>query len=61
MSRPKKDGVILNIMLEAKANKLLEKYCEDTGATKTKTVEKAIEFFVENYYNLHHKENIKNN
>ena len=51
MGRPKKDGKPLNIILSNDSNELLEKYCSETGATKTKTVELAISKFVEEYFN----------
>lgn len=50
MARPKKEGTKIQVKLATNINELLEKYCEDTGATKTKAVEKAIEFYVNTYY-----------
>lgn len=50
MPRPKKDSSTLNVKLASEVNDLLEKYCSETGATKTKTVELAVKKFVEEYF-----------
>lgn len=45
MAREKKDSVALNINLATNINEKLIKYCEISGLTKTKAVEKAIEYY----------------
>ena len=50
MTRPKKDGSPLNIILDRETLVALKRYCDTTGATKTKAVEIAIKKFVESYF-----------
>ena len=48
MARPKKDGTYLNCKIETSVAKDLDKYCQETGLSKTVTVEKALkEYFSE--------------
>ena len=46
MARAKKDGKFLNIYIERKILEKLEAYCEKTGLTKTKSVERILEQFL---------------
>lgn len=49
MARPKKDGRYLNCYLENQVLERLEKYCEDTGLTKTVAIERILgKFFDQN-------------
>lgn len=49
MARPKKDGHYFNCYLDAKILERLEKYCEDTGLTKTVAIERILgRFFDQN-------------
>ena len=43
MSRAKKDGKFLNLYIERIILEELEKYCEETGLTKTKAIERILE------------------
>ena len=54
MARTKKESVALNINLDTNINDILTKYCETSGLTKTKAVEKAIEYYC-SQNNLMHK------
>lgn len=57
MARPKtKDSVALNINIETEVNNKLTEFCNNVGLTKTKTVEKALERYIEDYYKLHPEE-----
>ena len=49
MARPKKDGRYLNCYLENQVLIRLEKYCVDTGLTKTNAIERILsKFFDQN-------------
>lgn len=43
MARPKKEGKVLNIKLDAKLYEELEKYCDESRRTKTAVIEIALE------------------
>lgn len=47
MSRQKKDGRYLNIMLDSAVYVQLEKYCEEVGQTKTLAVERILKYYFE--------------
>lgn len=49
MSRQKKDNKALNIKIDSKLYKDLEKYCEKTRLTKTALVELALEDYLKNH------------
>lgn len=49
MPRPKKDGIKVSYVIEKTLMKEFEKFCEETGRTKTKAVEMAIREFLDNY------------
>lgn len=50
MADNKKDGKIVNMYLSGKTIKNLEKYCELTGATRTKAVELAVDKYVKEFF-----------
>ena len=47
MSRPKKDGKALNLYIEREVLEKLEAYCEETGLTKTKAIERILNNFLD--------------
>lgn len=49
MSRPRKESEILSCRLDKQAFAKLEEVCEESGLTKTKAVEKAIERYYDDY------------
>ena len=49
MSRTPKDSIKVSYTLDRKVAESLEKFCVDTGRTKTKVVELAITEFIEKY------------
>ena len=55
MGRPKKDGKDLNCYLRSDIFEKLERYCEETGLTKTTAIERALE----KTFNEHEKEKKK--
>ncbi len=50
MPRQKKDAKILNIKLSTPISDKLEKFCEETGMSKTIATEKIMERFFEEYF-----------
>lgn len=50
MSRSKKDAKFLNMKLDREIYDLLEKFCEETGMTKTMATEKIMDQFFEKYF-----------
>lgn len=50
MPRQKKDAKVLNIRLATSINDSLERYCADSGQTKTIAVERALAMFIKDYY-----------
>ena len=50
MSRAKKDAKLLNIKLDRGIHDQLEKFCEESGMTKTTATEKILEQFFEKYF-----------
>ncbi len=49
MARAKKDGIYVNAQIESAVYKKLEKYCAETGCTKTAVIERALTMFIEDY------------
>ena len=43
MAREKKDGLALNVRIDASIYRELESICDDAGQTKTKVVERALQ------------------
>ena len=50
MPRQKKDAKILNIKLATPINEQLEKFCDETGMSKTVATEKILSRFFEEYF-----------
>lgn len=50
MSRPKKDGKALNIKLNMTTYENLEQYCEESGLTKTRAVERFLDKCLDEYF-----------
>ena len=59
MARERKNSVALNINSDEQVNKKLTEFCGSVGLTKTKTVEKALNKYIEEYYLLHPEESIE--
>lgn len=49
MPQHKKDYKVLNCKLDKSVADILDKFIEDTGLSKTVTVEKALKAFIEQY------------
>ncbi len=50
MAKPKKNGTYLNICIESSIYERLCTYCDDAGQTKTIAVERAINAYLDDYY-----------
>lgn len=50
MPRAKKEAKILNMKLSAPISAQLEKFCEETGMTKTMATEKILSQFLDGYF-----------
>ena len=50
MSRTKKDAKLLNIKLEREIHEQLERFCDESGMTKTMATEKILAQFLEAYF-----------
>lgn len=50
MPRQKKEAKILNIKLEKSVNDMLERFCEESGVTKTAATEKILSLYFEKYF-----------
>ena len=50
MARPKKNGTYLNVCIDTTVYERLESMCLDAGQTKTIAVERALDAYLENYY-----------
>lgn len=50
MARPKKDGKALNMKLNMATYENLEQYCEESGLTKTRAVERILNKYFDNYF-----------
>lgn len=50
MPREKKDAKLLNIKLASEVHDQLEKFCEESGMTKTMATEKILSRFFEEYF-----------
>lgn len=51
MARAKKDGQYINCYIEKEIANVLEKYCNETGLTKTVAIERILGKYFEEYYN----------
>ena len=49
MARAKKDGLALNVRIDAGIYHELESICDDAGQTKTKVVERALQAYFSDY------------
>ncbi len=47
MARPKKDGKYINFYMDAEVYAALVKFSEETGLTKTMTMERALKQYIE--------------
>ena len=50
MERKKKDAKILNIKLDREIHEQLEKFCEESGLTKTIAVERILQHYFQEYF-----------
>ena len=50
MSRPKKDGRYFNCYMSSDVLESLEKYCKETGLTKTMAIERILGKYFEGYF-----------
>ncbi|MCH4040566.1 MAG: hypothetical protein LKG48_04980 [Lachnospiraceae bacterium] len=50
MPRPKKDAKILNIKLARSVSDKLERFCEESGQTKTVAVERFLDKCLDEYF-----------
>lgn len=50
MPRPKKDAKILNIKLIKTVSDQLERFCEETGMSKTTAIEKILAQYFDSYF-----------
>ena len=50
MPRERKDAKLLNIKLDRKVHEQLEKFCAESGMTKTMATEKILSQFFEDYF-----------
>ena len=50
MARAKKDNVPVSMRLEKRIFEKLSKFCEDSGQSKTVAVERALEMYIDDYY-----------
>lgn len=49
MARPKKEGQFLNCKLAQPVYEGMIKFCSETGLDKTKVVERALQFYIEQH------------
>lgn len=49
MARVKKNGTYLNVCIKSSVYEQLNKICEDAGQTKTVVVERALDFYFNDY------------
>ena len=50
MARAKKDNVPVSVRLEKGIFEKLSRFCEDSGQPKTVAVERALEMYIDDYY-----------
>lgn len=50
MPRMKKESVPISARIEKETFKKLEKFCEDSGLGKTVTLERALDMYIDDYY-----------
>ena len=56
MPRPKKDSKILNIRLDKEISDKLERFCEESGQSKTVAVERFLNRCLDEYFSKPEKE-----
>ncbi len=49
MSKPKKESHPFSIRMDADIYSRMGKYCEETGASKTAVIERAINMYIDDY------------
>lgn len=49
MPRPKKDGFPFSIRMDNEVHKRLVEFCEKTGLSKTKAIERAITMYIDDH------------
>lgn len=52
MPRVKKDAKTLNVKLDRQVHEDLERFCEETGMSKTIAVEKVLRKYLDDYFDL---------
>lgn len=58
MPRPKKkDGIRVDLLLDKSLLEQMDKYCELTGATRTKLIELSVNKYLKDYFKKHDNEN----
>ena len=50
MPRQKKDAVLLSLKLDRQINELLQRYCDETGQSKTTAIERMLHNELEMYF-----------
>ena len=50
MARPKKNAILTSMKLHVEIHQKLEKFCEETGLSKTTAVEKILQKYFESYF-----------
>lgn len=55
MSRPKKESKVLNVRLDVKISEELDKFCEETGMSKTNAVERMLQKCLDEYFSKDEK------
>lgn len=54
--RTRKESRSLNVRLDMNISEQLEKFCEETGMSKTKAVERIMEMYFKDYFSKPEKE-----
>ena len=55
MAKTQKEYIAVSLRMEKRVYEKLEKFIEDTGLSKTKSIEKAVEKYVDEYFMNNHK------
>lgn len=55
MAKPKKNGTYLNVCIDTPVYDRLSDYCEESGQPKTVAVERALTFYLNDYYEKQRK------
>lgn len=50
MPRPKKDAKIINVKLDRTIHDRLDKFCEETGMTRTVALERILNQYLDGYF-----------